>query len=314
MTEFFFSRTASPQYNELCDRDGALFHTARWQAMLERSFGVRSQYFWNGRVNCGGATSEFKAGPFRVGYIGFPVGGALGQDALDIEELRESWRQDGKGTPTCLRLPVSAFTDTPDLPFRFDATPETAVCDLQNWDLSKVSKKLRRDIKKAQRSRYALGELHDPHLAPRLFDMYRQTVDAHDGAMRYNETYFRELVGMAEEHPGLSVLVARLEDDIAGFVVMAYHRSVAYYLHGGSDPRFRHLSPSDILLNAAIHQARDDHCVVFNFMSSPKAQPSLVRYKEKWGAETREHRTYTVGMKPSYVVFRIAEAAYRAAR
>ena len=60
-----------------------------------------------------------------------------------------------------------------------------------------------------------------------------------------------------------------------------------------------------------IRWAQAAGCESFNFMSSPPNQPSLVRYKEKWGGVTGVHRTYTMKLGVAYPLFRLAEAIAR---
>ena len=84
--------------------------------------------------------------------------------------------------------------------------------------------------------------------------------------------------------------------------------------HGGSAAEFRQLSSSDLILSEAITAARDAGQFVFNFMASPADQPTLVRYKEKWGAETALIRTYSIALSPAYLLFRGLEGLYRSVR
>jgi len=69
-----------------------------------------------------------------------------------------------------------------------------------------------------------------------------------------------------------------------------------------------------MLLNEAIEWAKAQGSESFNLMSSPQGQDSLIKYKERWGAETREHRTYTLPVRASYHVFHLAERVYRQLR
>ena len=102
-----------------------------------------------------------------------------------------------------------------------------------------------------------------------------------------------------------------MNDAIAAYTVVALHGRTGYYLHGAFDWSHRELMPSAMLLNEAIEWARLAGCETFNLMSSPKGQDSLIKYKERWGAETREHRVYTLPVRPTYPLFQVAEHLYR---
>jgi hypothetical protein len=277
------SSTPPPGWQDLCESSSAVFGTTDWQQVLESSFSCRSVYVSDGRN--GAAVTAFKVGPFSVGYLGFPAGGLTGNaDVLEsiLATLETAGRSAGL---TCVRVPVSAFAANASFKLTSVSNPETAIADLQQWDLMGVSKNLRRDIRKAERSALSVERTTDYSLGPTLYGMY--------------------------ENQSVNVYLAKLDHDVIGFAVIVYHGSTAYYLHGGATPGARQLSPSDLVLSKAIAAARSAHCKMFNFMASPTDQPTLVRYKEKWGAETRPLRTYTVPLSAAFPLFRAAESLYR---
>lgn len=314
MSGFTISEVPPSIWGATCERSAALFHSRDWLVLLEESFNCRPLYAWNAEVASGAALPVFKAGPFRVAYLGFPVGGLLGNALTDAAGLLTLGKNASRNLPTCVRIPASAFAEPIELPLAYTSNPETAICHLQDWDLASVSKKLWRDVKKAQRSTLSIEEPSGASEGKTLYRIYRKTVKHHGGALRYNEGYFSALIELASRHPGVRVLTAKYQGAIAGFVVVAIHGRTAYYLHGGMERAYRAQNPSDLLLGESIRAARDDGCEIFNLMSSPVDQPSLVRYKEKWGAETRQHRSYTLPLQPSYRLFRIAERLYRLIR
>jgi lysylphosphatidylglycerol synthetase-like protein (DUF2156 family) len=311
---YSFSNEVPAQWDAACQADGALFHSRNWQALLEDSFGCRSLYAWDADENCGAAISVFKAGPFRVGYVGFPAGGMIGNTTPNASNFL-AWRNHSSAElPTCVRIAESGFAHSANLPLAHESNPETAICDLQNWDLSSVSKNLRRDVRKAQRSDLSIDRTADESAGPTIFHIYQATVKNHGGAVRYNEAYFSGLIKLAGQRSDLHVLLARHQGEIAGFIIAGSHGKTSYYLHGGTDIAYLRHSPADLLLNEAIHHCRDTGSECFNLMSSPNSQPSLVKYKEKWGGETRLHKTYTLAIKPSYPLFKVAEKLYRLLR
>jgi len=306
--------TDSLVWSELCDRSDSLFQSEDWLALLERSFGCSSMYFLSDDHQEGAAISQFRAGPFRVGYVGFPVGGTIGGGA-SIGELVGYWRTAKVNhMPVAVRIPVSGFGEPADLNLPYDSTAETAIVDLQSWGLDRVTKNRRRDVNRSLRSGLDLVDASDPADAARIYELYHATLERNDGSLRYNTTYFGELIQLAQRHSGLRVLLARKDDSIVAFTVVALHGSMSYYLHGAFDWAMREYLPSAMLLNEAIEWAKAQGSESFNLMSSPQGQDSLIKYKERWGAETREHRTYTLPVRASYHVFHLAERVYRQLR
>lgn len=311
MNKFGFSSVAPDGWEARCTTSGAVFGCQEWQRLLEASFGCRSIYGWNGEN--GAAISAFRAGPFTVGYLGFPAGSFIGNAEAHAQMLAEL----GAGTSvglTCVRVPVSPFGADLELLAPCVTNPETAIADLQSWDLVAVSKNLRRDIRKAERSGLEVELSTDQAIGTDLFGMYEAAVKHHGGSLRYNSEYFRGLLAMSARNPAVRVYIAKHEECIAGFAVVVLHGQSACYLHGGSAIKFRHLSPSDLILANAITSARSDGMSLFNFMASPADQPTLVRYKEKWGGETRPLRTYTIRLSVAFPLFRVVESLYRRMR
>lgn len=314
MSGISVSSTPPADWLTLCETDKYLFHSAAWLELLESSFDVQTQYIWDDDAKCGGAVSSFAAGPFRLGYLGFPFGGVVGNTTVSDEMLRR-WREYRSDMlPLAIRVPVSAFGESADLKLAYEATPETAIVNLSSWTLDVTSGNHRRDVQKAMRSGLEVADSSGAADGTEVFRMYSDTVKRHRGALRYNEAYFVNLVELAQSSPHVRVLLARMTDAIAGFVVVARHGPSGMYLHGGTHPAHRQYQPSALLLYEAIQWTRSLGCSCFNLMSSPAGQQSLVWYKEKWGGETREHRMYTLPVRSSYGFFRIVERIYRLVR
>ena len=151
-------------------------------------------------------------------------------------------------------------------------------------------------------------------MGKKLFDIYSRTVKRHGGSIRYSADYFQELIKLSAVQPRLQVLAATEDAEIAGFAVVVRHGDTAYYLHGGAAPKFMRNSPSDLLLNSAILHAQRAGSQNFSLMASPPNQPTLVRYKEKWGGVTRDLKTYTAILRPTYYLFRAVEKIYSLVR
>lgn len=305
MSGFIVSAEPSANWTALCADSGALFGSADWQRVLQQGFKARSLYF--SCATGGFVVSVFRGGPFEIGYLGFPAGGIVGRLDADLD-LAETLKSFASGAmPMCVRVPVRDF----DQHFRIDppfvVNPETVIENLQDWDLASVSKSLRRDVRRAQRTDLSIQPSASAADGQRLFEIYSSTVRRQGGSLRYSADYFRSLVELSMTNSRLRVVLARRGQDIAGFVVIGCHADTAYYLHGGAAAGYRKESPSDLLLSDAIEHAKQAGFRQFSLMASPSDQPTLVRYKEKWGGTTRDLRTATVVLRPSYHLFRVAE-------
>lgn len=298
-------------WNELCRNHGDLFNTPEWHKVLFEGFGSRSLYGWDEASSTGVSITVFKAGPFRIGYLGFPVGGAVGNRTISPDMIEALKKTEFPNTIHCLRIPVSAFASNIDLPLPFQMVPETTIENLQEWR-SETDSKLYRDIKKARQSLLRMADATDPLQGGTIFSLYRDTVGRQRGNMRYTLNYFTELINLAKTNSRLRCLLAIKDDIVAGFLVVACHHRSAYYLHAGTQESFKQLCPSDLLLYEAITWAKEQGMECFNMMASPANQPSLVRYKEKWGGVTRQQSTYELTLRPiNTTAFKASARLYR---
>jgi hypothetical protein len=248
----------------------------------------------------------FLAGPFRVGYLGFPAGGTLGESlqSSHAKALREA-----RLPMDVLRVPVSAFGPRFETDRDPVATPETAVIDLSAWDLAALPK-LRRDLNKARRAPVQVVDLGGEGDWAPIYHLYCDTVTKHGGNLRYTPAYFAGLLRLAARSPLLRCMGALAQGSLAGFVVVALNSGTGYYLHGATAAEWRSTGVSDLLVYTALEWAREQGMECFNLMASPPAQAGLVRYKEKFGGTTQLHYSYEFPLHPVRAgVFRIVSRA-----
>ena len=300
MGEFVFSLAPPKWWQELCRQQSMLFSSLEWQMMLEKSFDCRTVYGWNAETETGIVITIFKAGPFRIGYVGFPKGGVLGKHGINEECILAVSKARFPFPLHLLRIPCSSF-DKKNV-FDLDAvtTPETAIVDLQRWKVSSVPK-LSRYVKRANRSGLKVIDASPVLLqGQNCYRLYKETIRRNDGNLRYNKDYFNELIELSHIQSNVRCLLAFLQDELAGFIVIVMHKQTAYYLHGASKVSLRRYCASDRLLFKGIVWAKEMGMNCFNFMASPNDQPSLIRYKEKWGGITRNQYVYELPINPLY--------------
>ncbi|NEV64835.1 GNAT family N-acetyltransferase [Thiorhodococcus minor] len=304
-----FASTPPVGWSELSEKQGCLIHSPEWHDVISGGFGAKPVYAWDKGLELAFSISVFRAGPFRIGYVGFPIGGALRGPLRPehVERLRES-----RPAIDLLRIPISGFEPPIRTEFRHQSAPETAVLDLPNWCLSDFPK-LRRDIKKAGRNPFNVRDVIEPAYAHALYALYRHTILSHHGRLRYNAGYFAKLLELASCTDRLRILAAFDNAELAAYVVTVLDRDVAYYLHGATHPERKASGVSDLLVYTALEWARNQGMRCFNLMSSPASQPGLIRFKEKFGGSTKLHRTYEASISPIRAgLFSATQAMYLA--
>jgi lipid II:glycine glycyltransferase (peptidoglycan interpeptide bridge formation enzyme) len=158
---------------------------------------------------------------------------------------------------------------------------------------------LQGDLKKAARSGIILNKEPTENHAREIYDMYAETVKRNHGIVRYNKKYFNELVRLNHTSDNMWCYVALLDETVIGFIVFLFHHDSGYYLHGGIKLEYKKYCPSSFLLYEGIKMAQQKGMRSFNLMTSPANQKSLVIYKEKWGAETRDNTSISIKINPA---------------
>jgi len=315
MSKFEFTLQPPDHWDALCAKHKALFHSPKWQSVLSQAFGSQTVYGWDANTHAGLAITVFRAGPFRVGYVGFPTGGSMGVNPLEPDMVL-SWKEAHFPIKLhCLRVPVSAFDHSIALKLPFQKVPETAITKLQEWQDNRLPDSVGRNIRKATRAGIEIRDANLSNHGDTMFHLYRETIKRHRGLLRYNAKYFRALISYSLTTLNLRCLLASFRNQIAGFLVVALANNTVYYMHGAVNPALQRYRPGDLLFHSAIKSAQKEGISCFNMMASPADQPSLVRYKEKWGGITKQHKTYTLTIRAlPHLCFRAAETFYRVLR
>lgn len=283
---------------KLAAENNSFFSAEGWQNLLAQSFGAKSFRFIDADGNDGFSLQVFRKGPFRIGYLNFPIGGTVRGYPIKsrLDNLRSAF---GSRDIHLLRAQSSGFRDPEPWDTTAVSQPETAITKLQEYDPLRIAK-VRRDVARAERFMVKVAQGPDAAPPTMMYGLYKETVSRHGAALRYNAGYFEKLYRLARNDHRLKLFVARIGDELAGFLALALNCDTAYYLHGASNEKYRKNGVSDMLLYEAIKAARCAGMSCFNMMTSPPEQQALVRFKEKWGATTRTHFTYEFRFNNAY--------------
>ncbi|ETX01967.1 MAG: hypothetical protein ETSY1_05295 [Candidatus Entotheonella factor] len=278
---------------------------------MQDSFDTQTVYVWDKQNMMGFAISVFRAGPFRIGYAGFPVGGGLNGFDFTCETIEALQHCKQSLKIDLLKIPSSNFHSNTDLPLPSEKTYESAIEGLEDWKLSQISSSLKRNIKDARRMGVQIIDASTPTHGLAIYDLYHKTLQRHGGSLRYSKLYFQNLVQLSCKQDNIRCLLATVNQDIIGFLCLVLSENIAYYLHAGMDTDWSKHRPSQLLIHDAITWSQQESYKTFNFMSSPYNQYQLVKYKERWGSSTKYHLTYTLSLnKVKGSLFNISRYSY----
>lgn len=297
---------AKPNNDYLCwlGSSNSYFDGEDWGRVLEIGLNVKRFYLWDFDLKTGISLSVFKKGPFRMGYLGFPICVMHWQDKrrYSLNRMLEAISQ-MPGKPQLMRMAISPFSGLVSTrkKGKIATTTETCIVDLNDWSAF-GTKKRKKDSRHANRHCSDL-QLVRKASGSELYELYLRAIDRNSGAVRYSQQYFNEL---SDRLGGNKVKMFGLKDDRAllSMIITVRHADAVYYLHGGSVPEVMSRGASDFLMQMAIEDAQDTCANSFNFLSSPNDQAGLIKFKEKWGGISMpsESSTFSTCISGSFLL------------
>ncbi|XOU94209.1 MAG: GNAT family N-acetyltransferase [Candidatus Kerfeldbacteria bacterium] len=281
-----------------CKLNKSIVHNIDWQALLQKSFDIKTIYVWD-EVNSDGFTiSVFSVGPFHIGYIGFPTGGTIKGKPIDIKIINGLQENKLPLKIHAIRFTNSSFMDKQIINLPSELTNETSIEKLWEWKQENLPKAVRSDIRKSKKNGVEIDNAIGLKDGVNIYELYRKTIKRNKGNERYNSKYFEQLIELSKNNKDIQCIKATYNNKTAGFVVLLIQNKIAYYLHSVYVQELQRFRSSDLLLNSAIDWCKIHNIEKFNFMSSPIGNESLEFYKRKWGGETRLQKTYTIILNP----------------
>ncbi|MBB6522708.1 GNAT family N-acetyltransferase [Pseudoteredinibacter isoporae] len=175
--------------------------------------------------------------------------------------------------------------------YRIQDSTVTRISALQDWSKLVLPSSLQRNLKRACKLGVSIRDatLDDTDA---VFKLYQTAVERNSGALRYTRAYFEAL--LSGNHSDLRCMLACVEGECVAMNIAAFQGKQAFYLHGGFVGEFSEYRAPDLLMFTAIEWAKKKGAESFDFMSSPSSQAGLIKYKEKWGGESRPQYTVDI--------------------
>ena len=309
------SNTPPEFWDKQCIELKNVFLHSHWHAVLKQAFDTNTIYLWDNRQNDGISITIFEKTIFKIGYLGFPIGGTLSGNPLNKHLLNSIISHISPSLIQILRIPSGAYTPTSIAHDSKTLCPETHISNLANWDINNLSKHCRRDINKSIRENGNIKEIINPSYSNSIYNLYKGALKKNKGSLRYNEKYFRTIIQAAISNKNIRITCLKSNNQIVAFLIVILSSNIAYYLHGAIDYSFRKSMPNDFLIYDAIQWAKANNALAFNLMCSPQKQTSLIKYKEKWGGNTSQNTTFEFYLSPTYsTLFKFANTSYNVLR
>ena len=277
-----------------------IFYQSVWSRVLKEGLGGQPLYFClqeGEEIVAGlpGILLDFKI--FKILYASIPYGNLIGQKPYYPTFLELLEKEVGRRGIDQIRLTESPFSESysPESSFK----PVSAKCtllDLRGYDKEKIwegyKKNIRRDVRKAQRSGISIRSGDSREDVNIFYKLYLASMERNRAMAKYPLRWFETLYEMITRRGLGAFLVAELNEVAIAGVVLIYSASSAHYFHNGSQYEFLNFCPNELLVHFSLEKAIEKGNSFFDFMGSDPNDLSLIRFKEKWGAQSKDIYTY----------------------
>jgi lipid II:glycine glycyltransferase (peptidoglycan interpeptide bridge formation enzyme) len=273
--------------------------------VLKEGLGGQPLYFClreGGEIVAGlpGVLLNFKI--FKILYASIPYGHLIGEKSyysIFLELLENEFRRRGIDQ---IRLTESPFSESYSPESFKPVSAKCSLLDLRGYDKEKIwegyKKNIRRDVRKAQKSGITVRSRNSREDIDIFYRLYLASMERNRAMAKYPLPWFEAIYEIVAKKGLGAILFAELNEvAIAGVVLIDSHSST-HYFHNGSQYEYLKFCPNELLVHFSLERAIEKGNSFFDFMGSDPKDLSLLRFKEKWGSQSRDVHTYVKDYHP----------------
>jgi len=283
----------------------SIFNRTEWSSVLREGFDAEVVSYClkkDGRIILAlpGIILDFKI--MRMFYSNIPYGGFLGEFEYLDEFLQCFEERLKKEHVHFIRIGKNFQIQFPELEGYRRETAYTHLLDLDDttekilWDNYK--KRVRRDVRKAEKSGVSINEVTDSEEINILFNLYLETMKRNEAYNTWSRkalhSIYRHLVKKGEA----KILLAKLRGEIIAGIILLFSPETTYYFFAASIDKYLSLCPNDLLVHHGICLTIREGRRFFDLMASQKDDIALMNFKEKWGAQKHPFYFYEKSLNP----------------
>jgi serine/alanine adding enzyme len=283
-----------------------IFYQSIWSQVLKEGLGGQPLYFYlreGEEIVAGlpGVLLDFKV--FKILYASIPYGHLIGEKSYypDFLELLE--KEFRKRKIDQVRLTESPFSESyPPESFK-PISAKGTLLDLKGFDKEKIwegyRSEVRRAIRKSQKCGLSVKRATAINEVEIFYRLYLSSMERNRAIAKYPLQWFYSLYKILIQRGGADILLAvKGGDEYAAGVVLVYSTTSNHYLHNGSMGTYLESRPNDLIVHYIIQEGVRDGKTTLDFMGSDPGDLSLIRFKEKWGSQSRDIHTYVKDYHP----------------
>ncbi len=283
-----------------------IFYQSIWSRVLEEGLGGQPLYFClkdGGEIVSGlpGVLLNFRI--FKILYASIPYGHFIGEKSYYPTFLELLENELRRRRIDQIRLTESPFFESYPLE---SFKPVSAKCSL--LDLSGFGKKeirenygseIRRAIRKAEKSGLSVERATARNEIGVFYQLYLSSMERNRAMAKYPLQWFYALYEILIQKGIADILFAvKAKGEYVAGVVLVSSTTSFHYLHNGSKEAYLEKRPNDLIVDYIIQKGVEEGKAALDFMGSDPNDLLLLRFKEKWGSQSKDVFTYVKDYRP----------------
>ena len=159
-------------------------------------------------------------------------------------------------------------------------------------------KRVRRDIRKAEKSGVSLEEVKTPEQVDKILEIYLETMKRNHAVVNWNRRILRIFLEELFPQGHGKGYFAKKGGEYVAVIVLFFSKEIVHFLIGGSKAEYWEFCPNDFLIHHGISEAIERGKKYFDFMQSRMGDQDLMAFKDKWGAENHPFTIYEKDINP----------------
>lgn len=268
------------------------FNRKEWFYILQEGFKVPVVCYCleeDGEIYLALPGMVFNFGIVKMFYSNIPYGGFVGNFKLISSSLALFEKSIKIDRIHLVRIGRNFNNEFPNLDGYNQQVAFTHIINLQGVTEDRLwtgyKKRVRRDIRKAEKSGIYVEEMFSSNEVEEMFDLYYQTMRRNLAYITWTKKSLYSIYEHMVKSGKAKIIFAKKEGKIVAGIILLFSKDTVYYFFSASSAKYFEYCPNDLLVHHAICLAIREGKTYFDLMTSRKDDIALMNFKEKWGAQ-----------------------------
>ena len=216
-----------------------------------------------------------------------------------MELLNSEFRKEGVDQ---VRIAESPFLKFQPVGSFKSISAKCTLLDLRGFNKERIWKgyhsEVRRAVRKAQKHGLSIRRATARDEIEIFYQLYLSSMERNRAMAKYPLRWFDALYEILIRQKKADFLFAIKGDEYAAGVALIYSSNSNHYLHNGSAEAYLESRPNDLIVDYIIQKGVEEGKATLDFMGSDPNDLSLLRFKEKWGSQSKDVFTYVKDYHP----------------